>query len=342
MPSDGFPRPVSEVMATLADIFRYQGRVEVLELLESAHPHFNKVGYDNWDGGTTTWALVLEVPTPLYATLEPRLAAIEKEISAKLIYLDRLYPSDPVGEVTITPITPGASALGQRMAPSEIEVRRLWPEGRFRLFLSHVSEHKAAVSKLKNRLAYYGIAAFVAHEDIEPSRQWQDEIQRALRSMHALAAIVTPDFHASKWTDQEIGWALGRGILVVPIRLGEDPYGFVGRDHAITGKLDQSENLAVPILKFLLNVPRTRGEMRRTLVTAFSNAGSFRIALTLRDFIITVTDFTEDEKTALRNACKENDQVSGATGVATAIYKTFGEPPKLEPIAIQEEDDIPF
>ena len=35
-------------------------------------PH--AINYDNWNGGTYTWALRLEVPVPLYATLEPRLA----------------------------------------------------------------------------------------------------------------------------------------------------------------------------------------------------------------------------------------------------------------------------
>ena len=213
--------------------------------------------------------------------------------------------------------------------------------GRLRLFLSHVSKYKVAVSKLKDGLALYGIAAFVAHEDIEPSLQWRDEIELGLRSMHALAALVTPDFHASPWTDQEIGWALGRGILVLPIRLGQDPYGFAGKIQAITGNLDQLEGLAAPILKSLLTNPQTHGEMRRALVTAFCEASSFLIALTLRDHIIEVTDFTEEEKTALRNACVENDQVSGAYGVRTAIYKVFGKPPEPKPI-VHQGDDVPF
>ncbi len=277
----------------------------------------------------------------LYATLEPRLAAIEKEIGSKLTYIERLHPNDQIGEVTITPIAPGASVLGQRMAPSEIEVRRLWPQGRFRLFLSHVSKYKVAVSKLKDELALHGIAAFVAHEDIEPSLQWRDEIELALRSMHALAALLTPDFHASAWTDQEIGWALGRGILVIPVRLGVDPYGFAGKVQAVTGNLDRLEGSATPIFKSLLSNPQTHGEMRRALVTAFREASSFPLALTLRDHIIEVTDFTEEEKTVLRNACVENPQVSGAYGVRTAIYEAFGKPLEPKPI-IRERDDIPF
>jgi hypothetical protein len=342
VPSTGFPKPVSEVIATLADIFRHQGRAEILELLENAHAHFDEINYDNWNGGTYIWALRLEVPVPIFAALEPRLAAIEKEIAGKLSYFERLYPNDQVGEVTITPITPGASVLGQRMAPSELEVRRLWPDGRFHLFLSHVSNHKVAVSKLKDELALYGVTAFVAHEDIEPSLEWRGEIELGLRSMHALVALITPDFHASQWTDQEIGWALGRGVLVVPVRLGVDPYGFAGKYQGVPGTLDQPEALATAIVQALLANTQTHGEMRRSLVHAFSEAESFNMAIALRWLVVEITDFTDEEKATLRKACTENGQVAGAYNVAKAIYAAFGKPPEPEPKPKQVQDDVPF
>ena len=134
-------------------------------------------------GGTYTWALRLEVPVPIFASVESRLSNIEKEISAKLAYFERLFPNDPLGEVTVSPITPGTSVLAQRMAPSETEVRRFWPNGRYRLFLSHVSSHKVAVSKLKDELDLRGVSAFVAHQDIEPSLEWRNEIELGLRSI---------------------------------------------------------------------------------------------------------------------------------------------------------------
>lgn len=204
-----YPKPVADVVATLSDICRHQNRPDLVELLENSHAHFNAVDYDNWNGGTTTWALRLEVPTQLFAAAHPRLAAIEKELAEKLSYLDRLHANDPLGEVTITPLTSAEMALGQRMAPTDIDVRRIWGDDNcFHLFISHVSQHKIQASSLKNSLLENGISGFVAHEDIEPSREWQSEISLALRSMHALAALVTPEFHQSNWTDQEYlsGW----------------------------------------------------------------------------------------------------------------------------------------
>ena len=144
-----FPKPVSEIIATLAGIFRHQGRAEILELLESSHARFDETNYDNWNGGTYTWALRLEVPVPIYAAIEPRLTAIEKGIEAKLNTIGRVYPNDHIGGVTITPIAPGSSLQGERMAPSEVEVSRLWDKEGIRLFLSHSSNHKIAVANLK-------------------------------------------------------------------------------------------------------------------------------------------------------------------------------------------------
>ena len=340
MRENGFPKPVDEVVRTMVDIFRHQREAEVVELLESAHAWFDNTEYDNWNGGTYTWALRLEVPVPVFASAEPRLPSIEKVIVGKLGYFNKLYSNDHISEVTISPITPGAAVLGQRVAPSDLEVRRLWPNGRFRLFLSHIAKHKASVSKLKVELGMRGIEAFVAHEDIEPSLEWRDEIELGLRSMHALAALITPEFHASPWTDQETGWALGRGLLVLPIRLGADPYGFVGKFQGISGTLEQTSLLADSIVEALLLNSQTHGELRRSLVRAFEGAFSYVMATTLTRYLVKIVDLTEEEKQRIHVACNENDQIKRATGVTGAIYEVFGEP--RMPNAIDANNDVPF
>jgi len=339
MNDTSYPKPVAEVVSTLADICRHQKRSELVELLDHAHAHFDPINYDNWNGGTTTWALRLEVPTVLYASVHARLGEIEKELADKLGYLDRLYSNDPLGEVTITPLTSAEMSLGQMMAPADADVRRLWPDGYFRLFLSHVSLHKVKVSQLKVALFDRGVSAFVAHEDIEPSLEWQDEISLALRSMHALAALITPDFHGSNWTDQEIGWALGRGMPVIPVQLGVVPYGFVGKIQAIRGSLDETESLASSISQALLRNGQAHMHMRRAVVEAFEKSSSFAASKTLKNIIVTVDDFTEDEKDRLRTACKSNNQVSGSWGVTEAVFSAIGAP--TQP-ATSPDHDVPF
>ena len=334
-----FPKPVNAVVATAADILRHQGRTELVELLESAHAYFDETGYDNWNGGTYTWALRLEVPVHIFASVELRLESIEKEIGSKLNYLDRQYPNDHLSEVTISPVTEGAKPQGQRMAPSDIEVRRVWQDKRFRLFISHVSKHKVTASRLKDALGLRGVDAFVAHEDIEPSLEWQHEIEVGLRSMHALLALLTPDFHESRWTDHEIGWALGRGVLVVPVRLGVDPYGLAGKFQGVPGTLEQPEALADAVVRTLLTNSLTCGDMRRALIEAYAEASSFDEAKTTCGLLAGVAEVTEDERNALWKTCAENPYVVGADTVDT-IYARFGSPPATEPAG--SHDDIPF
>lgn len=336
---ESFPKSVSEVVSTLAEIFRHQGNTEVCGLLENAHARFDETDRDNWNGGTYTWALRLEVPVSVFAALEPRLSSIEESVLSKLAHLDRQFLHHNFGEVSITPIAPGASVLGQRMAPSEIEVKRIWKNGYFRLFLSHLSEEKLHVSKLKIELERWGIDAFVAHEDIEPSLKWQDEIELGLRSMHALVALISPKFHESKWTDQEIGWALGREVLVLPVRLGKDPYGFFGKFQGISGTFDAVNELASSIATTLLSNSQTHAAMRRSLAYAFSKANTYKTAQMLKRVVVGIHDFSDEEKAIILKACVENNQVSDAFGVTAAIYHVFGKPAE-KPASVEE--DVPF
>lgn len=110
-----------------------------------------------------------------------------------------------------------------------------WHQGYLRLFISHINEHRPYAGTLQEKLSEYGISGFVAHKDIEPAKEWQDKILLALSTADTLVALLHEGFHASKWTDQEIGVAMGRSIPVVSVSLGEVPYGFIGRHQALNG-----------------------------------------------------------------------------------------------------------
>ena len=104
-----------------------------------------------------------------------------------------------------------------------------WKPGHFKLFICHLASFKEKVGILKKELEKYGISSFIGHEDIEPTKEGQDEIEKGLFSMDALGAVLMPGFKESNWTDQEIGVAIGRNVLIIPIRRKLDPYGFIGK-----------------------------------------------------------------------------------------------------------------
>lgn len=213
---------------------------------------------------------------------------------------------------------PGRSArlAAQPSVSTADGLARIWDPDGLRLFLSHVSAHKIAVSKLKGALAILGVSAFVAHEDIEPSLDWQSEIESALRSMHAMAALITPDFHASKWTDQEVGSALGQGILVIPVRIPTNPYGLMARHQALKGDLETPKALASALVAVLLKRAQTSDRMREAIVSALKRSTSYLTSKEVIAQIEATSGFSEDQLVALEGAIDANDQVSGYGGVA--------------------------
>lgn len=128
----------------------------------------------------------------------------------------------------------------------------------FRLFISHISKDKRKATRLKECLKQYGISGFVAHEDIHPTLEWQAEIERGLATMHALVAVHTPGFSASTWTQQEVGYALGRGVKVISFKMGEDPTGFISKRQALVHQERLADQIALEIFVLLCDDQTTR------------------------------------------------------------------------------------
>lgn len=124
---------------------------------------------------------------------------------------------------------------------------KYWLTDHFRIFISHVHTEKKSAANLKGILQKYGVTSFVAHEDIVTSDEWRDEILRCLNSMDAMVAILSSDFNASEWTDQEVGFAVCRDVLIIPVNKGQQPYGFISKYQSYTamGKVvgDVAQNI---------------------------------------------------------------------------------------------------
>jgi hypothetical protein len=194
-----------------------------------------------------------------------------------------------------------------------------WREGMFRLFITHLSAHKQFAAELQGHLTGVGVSSFVAHNDIEPTREWQNEIETALSTCEGLVALLHPDFHQSNWTDQEIGYAMGRGIPVFAIRFGQDPYGFIGRIQAFNGTNKSSAQLATELFDGLRKGKQTQQRMNETLVHMFAKSDSFKDAKTNVHYLEELTVWEPSFTTRLRSAVKHNGQVSGSYGVPERV-----------------------
>ncbi len=118
-------------------------------------------------------------------------------------------------------------------------------------FISHKSENTEYAMRLRDVLKKYNIDGFVAHKDIEPSKEWQEEIQKALDTMDFFITLHTEGFSEKAWCQQEVGFAVARGNLVIPIKFDENPMGFIAKYQALIRGDKKADMLVEDILDIL-------------------------------------------------------------------------------------------
>lgn len=321
-----FPDEPAAVLGVLLDLFRHQNQAGFVRVLENSSAAIEQTEYDNLDGGTYIYTLTLKLPIKLFASIESMVQELENGILEKCKAVFRDTGNQHLAAVVIVPDT----AIAKAKAPHEAredDVRRIWHERPFRLFLSHIAQFKVEVGQLKDDLDIFGVAAFVAHSDIEPGLEWQTEIEKALHSMHALAALLTPGFHDSRWTDQEVGVAIGRGTLIVPVRLGLDPYGFIGKQQGLPGDFGNVRGITSGLVDIILRNENTKKQMRDGLIYAFERAPSFVDAKALMSKIESLDYVSDEQLQRIEKTCEGNRQVKDAFGVparVVALKQRFG------------------
>jgi hypothetical protein len=120
-------------------------------------------------------------------------------------------------------------------------------------------------TRLRECLKPYHISGFVAHQDIAPTDLWQTEIERALYSMDAFFAFLTPGFSKSFWTQQEIGFAVARGVRIISFKMGEDPTGFISKHQALPRLQRTAEQIAEEVNALLLEDQLTAARLRQAV-----------------------------------------------------------------------------
>ena len=201
---------------------------------------------------------------------------------------------------------------------NESDLETFWGSGSVRAFISHVSTHKELAHDLKRQLSSLGVASFVAHDDIEPMKEWELEIEKALFSMDVLLALMSPDFRNSKWTDQEIGVAIGRRVPVVAFRLGTDPYGFIGKYQAFSVGNDTSRMASEVFRNWLMGYSSEINAVD-AYIRALSDAENFAASNKLASYLDCVPQLSEAQEIALVKAFNDNPQAHFAWTLKGAI-----------------------
>ena len=123
-------------------------------------------------------------------------------------------------------------------------MKRIWGRGNAilpRLFVSHKAAYRGKVAKLAQTLNKRNISTFVAHHDVQPTREWRNEILNALNTMTHFVALLTDGFHESSWTNQEVGYSFGLGKPRLFVNLEKiDPSGLASAEQALEANWDNA------------------------------------------------------------------------------------------------------
>jgi hypothetical protein len=154
-----------------------------------------------------------------------------------------------------------------------------------RIFVSYASDGESFATDLAQALEIENLAVYLAARAMRPGTDWQVTLKGELASCLACVAILTPAFQRSKWCDQEVGFVLGRGRAVVPVRPTSDdppPYGLISSIQAITADTRPPREIASMVFSALL----ANGEAQRQLLDiAFASIESERDTAAVRAWL---------------------------------------------------------
>lgn len=309
------PKNIEQYLAVVAKMYARSGARQLQEIVVNAQVRVHEDWIiDNWNDGTCGHALFLVIPESVFLGVIDKKDSLQKRIKDDLNKVHSV-PGETVAEVFLEVEASsdrewrresGVLLARAGSVPDEAR-RRIWGEQGFRLFLSHKSENKREAAAIKERLQIFGISSFVAHEDIHPTTAWQVEIENALLSMDAFVALLSKSFHDSDWTDQEVGFALCRGVPIIAVRLGRDPYGFIGKFQALSCDWDGAADQIVELL--LANA-----RMVDSYIDAVQRCGSFDAANVLASVLSSLDHLTDAQAGRLVEAFNNSSDIRGSFG----------------------------
>lgn len=320
---------------TVAELLKEEEHTEAQRIFTGGDVASFVVDHDNWDGGMDFYSVEITIDVKTYVDLRKR--GIIEEVCSQITEAFNVCMNNIPDSVRSVSLTPSSTATFDERKIAEPS--SYWKVGYYKVFISHVSKYKESASNLKLLLEPYGISAFVAHEDIKPSKEWEVEIEKALFSMNALCAILTPDFCESSWCDQECGYAFGRNVLTIPIEKGQLPYGMFGKIQAIKSEGKNAQQIAEKVFEAIVDNDKSRVDYTHTLMNMILNNKSEEL---INQWISVLLRINTIERADLEYF---NSHVSDVVNLISesnlySINKLFTDN-KLQSVGINQTTEIP-
>lgn len=184
-----------------------------------------------------------------------------------------------------------------------------WTGDRLRLFCSHSARFRVQVGEIGDALSRFGIEPFIAHDAIEPSKEWAQVLEGALSSCDALVVFLHPGFRESKWCDQEVGWVMGRKRPVLPLHYGLEPYGFLEKLQYQTCENVAPQKIGLAIVDWLSKTPSVHAKLSSGLVDSFVYSSSWNFTRSIVPLLERIKTVSDDDLKKMEAAAQNNIDV---------------------------------
>ena len=188
------------------------------------------------------------------------------------------------------------------------------------IFVSHSNKDLKLTEEIERLINKSYIKLFFAHRDIDGSEEWKDTIHAEINKCDGMLALVTPNFHTSEYTAQEVGaaWALKRPIL--PVRVDKaHPKGFIKGIQWITYNNSWPYGSTGKIIKFALSQNRKHEEMVDIVVEMLIGSESYLHSGCLTTILESEGSLTPKQIADIKYALETNSQVSDASRVLSKL-----------------------
>ncbi len=260
-------------MSLLAKYLERKEKYKISDIINQAEFEIHSgYTYDNLGGGIYGHKIVLRISPEIFLDILDEKDDIAGEVK---VNLNKIYSNDnecidtidilPSNSISTRP-THSFALYNQNKLPNvtNADISRIWGDkANLRIFISHRDAHKVEASTIQRNLLKVGISSFVAHEDINPTEEWVKEILRALQSMDLFLVYMKDDFFESIWTNQEIGFALGRNIPIIPIKNTINPEGFLS---ILQGKVYNEKSFTLDFVTLLLATQTMPDEIKLKII----------------------------------------------------------------------------
>jgi len=188
------------------------------------------------------------------------------------------------------------------------------------IFLSHSTEDKEIAGMIKKKLDPFGIDVFLAHEDIEGGTDWTPRLHSEIKTCEIFIILLSTNYHASNFTDQELGMALAYGKPLIPISIdGTMPYGFMEKYQSMKCQPDITDMNIGKLLGLIMNFSDTGKEYIDLLIEKLSKSFTFATAGFWAQKLISYSKFTDSQINNLADAYIHNNQISDSFTAAPSI-----------------------